>query len=271
MQELTHVSRGAFAVLRTFSSCTSGLGLAITKQLVEALGGSLSVDSRLGEWTMFSMQFTLTVSQVDKVAIEARLSGCGVWVVSNQEVEAQCIASACDYFSVKHRRCLGMEDLGKQLESVATLRPQICLIQDNLYDEPAYEIISQKTNTVLVSFGQDRKIKRAQIHYQSLALVFPSVLMQEFDSLCNLHRPIRRLVSRNCEEGTDSVAFEGLKILVAEDNIVNQKVIKRLTKRLGITKVQIAENGQIAVDLEASERFDIVFMDIQVSTACLCE
>jgi len=54
-----------------------------------------------------------------------------------------------------------------------------------------------------------------------------------------------------------------LKILVAEDNAVNQKVIRLLLKRLGYDCTMV-ENGRLAVDKVKSETFDLVLMDIQM-------
>jgi CheY-like chemotaxis protein len=52
------------------------------------------------------------------------------------------------------------------------------------------------------------------------------------------------------------VAYQKLRVLVAEDNAINQKVLLRILKRLGINNVVVVDNGQKAVDLEAAEPFD---------------
>jgi len=58
-------------------------------------------------------------------------------------------------------------------------------------------------------------------------------------------------------------AFIGLDVLVAEDNRINQKLIKRLLKDFGIN-VTLASNGLEAFNLVKANRFDIIFMDIQM-------
>ena len=55
----------------------------------------------------------------------------------------------------------------------------------------------------------------------------------------------------------------GLKVLVAEDNLINQKVAMINLKKLG-HDVEIAVNGQMAVDMYKSGSYDVVFMDIQM-------
>ncbi len=55
----------------------------------------------------------------------------------------------------------------------------------------------------------------------------------------------------------------GLRILLAEDNIVNQRLTSRLLEKMGHT-VTIAGNGQIALQLMAEEEFDLVAMDMQM-------
>ncbi len=52
-------------------------------------------------------------------------------------------------------------------------------------------------------------------------------------------------------------------VLVAEDNLVNQQVTRRFMERLGCS-VELAENGQRAVELCAQAKFDLVLMDVQM-------
>jgi CheY-like chemotaxis protein len=55
-----------------------------------------------------------------------------------------------------------------------------------------------------------------------------------------------------------------LKVLYAEDNVVNQKVLSRVLNRAGITDITIVDDGQKAVDVVATTRFDCIFMDMQM-------
>jgi CheY-like chemotaxis protein len=59
-------------------------------------------------------------------------------------------------------------------------------------------------------------------------------------------------------------SYTDIKILIAEDNLINQKVLVRMLTNLGVIKVDVVDNGQKAVDQEASEDSDVVLMDMQM-------
>ena len=58
--------------------------------------------------------------------------------------------------------------------------------------------------------------------------------------------------------------FRNIRILLAEDNPVNQKLAASMLKKAGYKKVDIAENGQLAVKAVGQKNYDIIFMDIQM-------
>ncbi|MGK3747395.1 MAG: signal transduction histidine kinase/CheY-like chemotaxis protein, partial [Bacillariaceae sp.] len=55
-----------------------------------------------------------------------------------------------------------------------------------------------------------------------------------------------------------------LKVLIADDNAINQKVLGRILKRLGVTDITIVDNGKKAVDTSATTKFDCIFMDMEM-------
>ena len=63
---------------------------------------------------------------------------------------------------------------------------------------------------------------------------------------------------------TKKIAFASMKVLVAEDNAINQKLLVRILNRFGINNVVVVDNGQKAVDREAAEAFDVVLMDMEM-------
>ena len=65
------------------------------------------------------------------------------------------------------------------------------------------------------------------------------------------------------EDGQQEPDCNGLKILVVEDNLVNQKLLQIVLKNLGCD-VDIASNGQVAVEKVKIKQYDLVFMDIQM-------
>lgn len=62
-------------------------------------------------------------------------------------------------------------------------------------------------------------------------------------------------------ELTIPLADESTRVLVAEDNIMNQLVIKKLLKSIGYTDVTVVENGQKAIEAVVKNKYDIVLMD----------
>ena len=57
--------------------------------------------------------------------------------------------------------------------------------------------------------------------------------------------------------------FDGIRILVVEDELINQKVCQKVLEKMGI-EVGVAENGQQAIDALAGDHFDLVLMDCQM-------
>jgi len=57
--------------------------------------------------------------------------------------------------------------------------------------------------------------------------------------------------------------FDGIRILVVEDELINQKVCQKVLEKMGI-EVGLAENGQQAIDVLAGDHFDLVLMDCQM-------
>ena len=68
----------------------------------------------------------------------------------------------------------------------------------------------------------------------------------------------------NVEEmGDGRTAFPYFKVLVAEDNIVNQKVAKRMLQKYGLI-IDVAENGKLALAMHENNQYDLIFMDCQM-------
>jgi CheY-like chemotaxis protein len=70
--------------------------------------------------------------------------------------------------------------------------------------------------------------------------------------------------TKNLRFKVNAVLILYVRVLIAEDNLVNQKVLVRMLTRLGAENVDIVDNGEKAVDLEASKTYDLILMDMQM-------
>ena len=62
--------------------------------------------------------------------------------------------------------------------------------------------------------------------------------------------------------------FASVKVLVAEDNKINQKVLNRTLTRIGFVDIDIVDDGKQAVEAYESKEYDVVFMDLQMPIMC---
>jgi signal transduction histidine kinase/CheY-like chemotaxis protein len=244
----------------------TGLGLAITSQLVRGLGGNISVDSVEGEWSEFTVDFPFPHEPADIGKITKSLSNVTILTVHSDSKKMRVEKDIFDKYKIDHRRfhCMGeMNTFLSKPSAVDTDRFYINLVQEDLYRAESYKLLSSMAKSALLTFGPNYSVKDTNGHYRSLVQVLPSVLIQSF-----YEKKISIATSRGVKRSDsfeEPVAYDEIKVLIAEDNLINQKVLTRMLNRLGINKVDIANNGQQAVDQEAVHKnYDIVFMDMQM-------
>ena len=105
-------------------------------------------------------------------------------------------------------------------------------------------------------------------HITSFEKFVPSALLERFIELFSQQSAV-------LDAASTKVPYGELRVLVAEDNEINQKVLRRMMTRLGVKHMDFAGNGRLAVDLDAGNEYDLVLMDQQMPVmggveACRC-
>ena len=243
----------------------TGLGLAITSRLVHGLSGKITVQSELDAWTRFTVDLPYESDEIDRVTISMKLAATTVLIVG----DGQGIESAFEYFGVRSLSFDSMLALEKYVSFDGSLdreRSYVCLADESLYDYEVYLLLASIVDTALFTFGPNYAVSGTQFHCRSLSRIIPSVLVQEMiETIERKGDPTGRVSRRSSLRSIFSTdSYRDLRVLVAEDNVINQKVLKRMLERLEMTHVEVVNNGKEAVDREAAAHFDVILMDMQM-------
>ncbi len=269
----------------------TGLGLAICKQLVELMGGEIGAQGVPGEGSTF--WFTLRLPRVVEagpaVPAEADLSGVRVLVVDDVAISRRVLREQLTGWGMRPEcAASGAEALERLHAGVADDDPFVVAILD--YQMPGMDgeavaraITADATlrgtrPVSLTSYGRrgdGRRAEEAGFAGYLVKPVWPDTLRDVLAAVLAEERAghgARKLVTRHSVAEARAVApvpdaweVEGprCRILLAEDNIVNQKVAVGMLQKLGC-RVDVAANGQEAVDMWAKLPYDVVFMDCQM-------
>ncbi|OSM04111.1 hypothetical protein MAIT1_03623 [Magnetofaba australis IT-1] len=245
----------------------TGLGLAISRKLVELMGGHIGVQSEAGQGSRFYFSAWLArdPEHADSaVALPADLAGTPVRVVERDEVA---------------RRILIEQLKGLQLtllEPSEEAPPEsLCLLDwrsKPASDRPAAQQWMQLDcageHVALMAQADDYEgaVEVAEMRGWGLLSkpILPTALRQAI-----LVAMGRAVAAQRSEDKVDSemeaayAALRGARVLLAEDNAVNQELALELLQTRGIA-VTVADNGQEAVDRVRAESFDGVLMDMQM-------
>lgn len=250
----------------------SGLGMAITKYIVDAMGGSISVRSEQGEGTEFHV--VLDLAKVEEPEPDSALPAWNILIVDEDERLCRNVAHSLNLMGIYGEWCLSVEDA---IEKISERRRQ----------NNDYQIIL--LGWKLPGMNGIEAAKKIRLHYGESS---PAMLltacdwsgMEEEAGEAGISGFISRPLFKSAlfdalktyagapgEEAADTtnaldLGLKGKRILLAEDNELNWEVARELLSALKM-ELEWAENGQICVEKfenSAIGYYDAILMDVRM-------
>lgn len=253
-----------------------GFGLMISRQLAEMMGATLEIESTPGEGTRAIVSGQIRPGAVDRVKsatvtdalrhsqalivdgdivarrlLEAHLRSWGIDVRSVLDT-----ATAIEVLGASSRR-------GRHISMVfvthETDGDELDTLLAALHGDEAHR------ETMLVITGNELSTGRFAVLREgtdSIVLNTPVRASELFDCIAQ-HPSIRSRIERTASEPLPAPDPGSRRVLLVEDNVVNQCVASEILKRIGVS-VEIANNGAEALDMLDAGSYDFVFMDCQM-------
>ena len=254
----------------------TGLGLAITKALVGKMGGTIWVKSEVGKGSDFT--FVLKLQESDPSALDDispvdkdELKGKKVFIIDDNEnarrlIRTFCLKAGLEVISETPSATEGLLDL-QRLEDVPDLIVSDIMMPDMDGYELARKVRSKNIERIkLVAVSSDASPGSAKQAKESGFDAFITKPLTErgfiniLKTVLGDRRTEGQIVTTHMAE---ELMTKKIRVLVAEDNPVNKKLIAIVLKKLGC-EGEIVSNGKEALEMVLAKKYDICLMDIHM-------
>ncbi|KAJ2959651.1 hypothetical protein NQZ79_g4920 [Umbelopsis isabellina] len=250
----------------------TGLGLTISRRLVELMGGRLWVESIYGRGSKFYFTLPVALGSMGFDSLEQRLApfqGRQVLFIDSSltSTESNGFIEQIQQLKLRPVRKTNVEAVAKHTLPGGTGGPILretgdpidMIVLDDLSLANRVRELSHIRYTPIVVVAKSLPPLNIK---KSIDLSIASYVNAP-SSLLDLATAMLVALESNAALQGDSSTTSPLSILLAEDNIVNQKLATRILEKFG-HKCEIVSNGQLAVDAFQNKRFDLILMDVQM-------
>jgi two-component system, sensor histidine kinase and response regulator len=253
----------------------TGLGLTISRRLVQLMGGKIWAESREGEGSTFHFDIRLETLEPSWVSPPLpRSDGARVLIVSERPRSAAILCRLLESRHIVTCSAAGVSEAIAATEHGQSENHPIGLIivdgpvapsTKGLSSESAHTLAAASSLPVLILHSPARN-RETTHHLDNVYFLAKPVKESE------LFEALRKMLSPLASHTKDSELVLGvqpinsvlaLEVLLVEDNLVNQKVASRLLEKQGC-HVTLASNGREAIALHRTRSFDVIFMDVQM-------
>ncbi len=237
----------------------TGLGLTITKDIISHMGGMLDVASEKGKGSEFYFELTFDIAGNDE-NLQERLKGVSfAYFHSGESALRQMERNLAQYIRASGGRYRVVSE--QELDTIDDIDVLLLDYTDKETREKIDILLGLDKKIILISTAKHKSLTDKISHIVDRIIYRPltaSKIIRAYESM---------IAAGDKQESNDgdksAISLSGLRILVAEDNPINQKLIVRVLSDMGIDST-VASDGQEAYEKYISGEFDAVLMDIQM-------